>query len=338
MQRVLDPAQIEAFGQRAIPRIRLPDPANIFSRRAARLRQLSEGHAVGDYLRLMAALADAQQRALDALLGDGLGVAAGDARPSAVEMREGARAVFNARDAERLRMAREHGMPPLQADGGSLDPHWRAVLFGLCDAIASTHGFPTTVADTCRRIRALPVETLEEQAELLLSVASTGVDAQAAPFIMAALQVSWTHMMCSFSHDEVAEHIGGVDVPGVCPVCGTLPVASVVRAEQGYQGYRYLHCALCATEWHLVRIKCSHCEITAGIHYHTIEGGSTAIRAESCDQCRTYRKICYQEHDMEVEPVADDLGSLSLDLLMTEAGFHRGSGNPLLWQAAEPTG
>ena len=315
MQRVLDPAQIEAFAQRTIPRIRLPDPASIFSRRAARLRKLSEGHAVGDYLRLMAALADAQQRALDALMGDGLAADSGD---------------------ERLRMAGEHGMPPLQADGWPLDSHWRTVLFGLCDAIASTPGFPSVVAATCDRIRTLPVELLEEQARLLLSAVSTGVDAQAAPFIMAALQVSWTRMVCSFNHDEVAERLGGVDVPGVCPVCGTLPVASVVRAEKAYQGYRYLHCALCATEWHLVRIKCSHCESTAGIHYHTIEGGSTAIRAESCDQCRTYRKICYQEHDMEVEPLADDLGSLALDLLMTEAGFHRGSGNPLLWQAAEP--
>lgn len=312
MQRVLDPAQIEAFAQRAIPRIRLPDPANIFSRRAARLRQLSEGHAVGDYLRLMAALADAQQRELDALMGDASRVDAG---------------------AERLRAAREHGMPPLQADGWPRDPQWRFALVGLCEAIAAAPGFPPAVAATCARVRALPVETLEAQAEVLLSAASTGVDAQAAPFIMAALQVFWTRMVCSFSHDEVAEHIGGVDVPGVCPVCGMLPVASVVRAEKGYQGYRYLHCALCATEWHLVRIKCSHCESTAGIHYHTIEGGSTALRAESCDQCRTYRKICYQEHDMEVEPLADDLGSLALDLLMTEAGFHRGSGNPLLWQA-----
>ena len=162
MQRVLDPAQIEAFAtQRAIPRIRLPDPTGIFSRRAARLRQLSEGHAVGDYLRLMAALADAQQRELEGLMGDG------------------ARA-----NMERLRTAREHGMPPLQADGWPLDPHWRAVLFGLCDAIAATPGFPTAVAATCARIRALPVETLEEQAELLLGAASTGVDARAAPFIM----------------------------------------------------------------------------------------------------------------------------------------------------------
>jgi FdhE protein len=111
-------------------------------------------------------------------------------------------------------------------------------------------------------------------------------------------------------------------------------VASIVRADKAYQGYRYLHCSLCATEWHLVRVKCSHCESTEGVHYHSIEGGSAAVRAEACDSCKTYRKICYQEHDMEVEPMADDLASLTLDLLMTEAGFHRGSGNPLLWQTS----
>jgi FdhE protein len=33
-----------------------------------------------------------------------------------------------------------------------------------------------------------------------------------------------------------------------------------------------------------------------------------------------------------VEPVADDLATLALDLLMGEAGYHRGSTNPLLWQ------
>jgi hypothetical protein len=45
------------------------------------------------------------------------------------------------------------------------------------------------------------------------------------------------------------------------------------------------------------------------------------------------RKIFYQEKDSDVEPVADDLASLALDLLLGEAGFHRASGNPLLWQA-----
>lgn len=330
MQRVLDPAQIEGFAQRAIPRIRLPDPANVFSERAARLRKLSEGHAVGDYLRLMAALADAQQEALNsrAIKGDAAVLAIADAELSILNQ-------------ERLRLAREHGMPPLQASAWSRDERWRAVLHELCDAIAAVPGYPEGVAKVCRDIQAAPAAKLEAQADLLLGTAaahgeSTDTEAQIqasmAPFIMAALQVHWARMLASLSHDEVSENIGGVDVPGVCPVCGTLPVASIVRSDKAYQGYRYLHCALCATEWHLVRIKCSHCESTEGIHYHSIEGGSSAIRAEACDRCKTYRKICYQEHDTDIEPVADDLASLAIDLLMTEAGFQRASGHPLLWQ------
>ena len=281
MQRVLDPAQIEAFAQRTIPRIRLPDPTSVFSARAARLRHLSEGHAVGDYLRLMAALADAQQAALDT-----------------------------------------------RTDG-----EWQVVLIKLCETIAATPGFPDGVAAACTRVRALPAAELENQVDLLLSNAIEGVDAQAAPFIMAALQVCQTRTVCALSPEEVTERAGALHIPGCCPMCGALPVASIVRADKAYQGYRYLHCSVCASEWHLVRIKCSQCESTEGIHYHSIEGGTSAVRAESCDSCKTYRKICYQELDMAVEPVADDLGSLALDLLMTEAGFHRGSGNPLLWQA-----
>jgi len=281
MQRVLDPAQIEAFAQRTIPRIRLPDPTSVFSARAARLRHLSEGHAVGDYLRLMAALADAQQAALDT-----------------------------------------------RTDG-----EWRVVLATLYEAIEAARGFPDGVKAACERVRALPAAELENQVDLLLSNAIEGVDAQAAPFIMAALQVCQTRTVCALSPEEVTERASALHIPGCCPMCGGLPVASIVRADKAYQGYRYLHCSVCASEWHLVRIKCSQCESTEGIHYHSIEGGSSAVRAEACDSCKTYRKICYQEVDMTVEPVADDLGSLALDLLMTEAGFHRGSGNPLLWQA-----
>ena len=106
----------------------------------------------------------------------------------------------------------------------------------------------------------------------------------------------------------------------------------MVRVDAESQGYRYLHCALCATEWHMVRVTCTQCQNTENIGYHSIEGSSGAIRAESCDRCHTYRKILYQEKDADVEPVADDLASLALDLLMADAGYHRGSGNPLLWQ------
>jgi FdhE protein len=310
MQRILDPEQIGAFAQRAVPRVRLPDPTQVFSLRASRLRKLSEGHAVGDYLRLMAAVADAQQEVLNSKVGE-----------------------YGVHNEQRMHLAREHGMPPLQATEWPRDERWHEVLHNLCSAIAATPGYPAGVARVCSSLQDWPAQKLEEQADLLLGVASERqVDASAAPFIMASLQVYWTRMVTSLTLDAVSTHVAAVDVAGICPACWTLPVASIVRAEKAHQGYRYLHCALCATEWHLVRIKCSHCESTEGIHYHSIQGGSQALRAEACDTCKTYRKICYQEHDMDIEPLADDLASLALDLLMTEEGFHRASGNPLLWQ------
>jgi FdhE protein len=238
---------------------------------------------------------------------------------------------------QRIIRSKAHGMPLLQAIAEQRDPLWVAILHELSDTIAATEGFPDGVAATCGEFRQLSAQTLEKQADLLLVSLSTGssegaVEARVAPFIMAALQVYWAKWVCSLSFDWVAEQVSRIGLPGVCPVCGTAPVASIVRADKAYQGYRYLHCALCATEWHMVRIKCSHCQSTEGIHYHSIEGGSSAVRAETCGACRTYRKICYQEHDMGLEPLADDLGSLALDLLMTEEGFHRASANPLLWQ------
>jgi FdhE protein len=323
MQRILDPAQIEGFAQRTIPRIRLPDSASLFAKRAERLRKLGKNHVVGDYLRLMAAVSDAQQAALFTL--PLLPPASG---PVADQMEQ------------RMAQARTHAMPPLQAAGWPRDSRWRTILNELCDAVAALPDSPEAVRAACTRVRERQAAQLEEQADLLLGGGKDGVDAEAAPFITAALQVYWVHLVASLTLDAardlaIEHHSAAVDVSGVCPVCGTLPVASVVRADKQYQGYRYLHCALCATEWHLVRVKCSHCLSTEGIAYQSIEGGSEAVRAECCEHCHTYRKILYQEKDMEVEPVADDLASLALDLLMAEAGYHRGSGNPLLWQTSE---
>src|ERR1700736_4072951 len=63
-QRILEPGQIETLAQRSIPRIRLPDRAFVFVRRAARLRKLAAGSALGDYLQFLAVLVDAQHAAL----------------------------------------------------------------------------------------------------------------------------------------------------------------------------------------------------------------------------------------------------------------------------------
>jgi FdhE protein len=313
MRRILEPGQIEAFAEGAIPRLRLPDRTRLFAARAQRLRQLGEtgalGQAIGDYLRLMAALAEAQQVALrtfDAPL------------PTATQRAQ----------------SHTHGMPLIHASAWPRAREWRDLVAQLCGSVAAARDVPPGAREACERLRALPPQQMEAQADALLAARADAIEVAAAPFLMAALQVYWVALASRLTPDTVAE----LEVPGLCPMCGTLPVASIVRADERSQGYRYLHCALCATEWHLVRITCSQCQGTANIAYHSIEGGSEAIRAESCDECHTYRKILYQEKDANVEPVADDLASLALDLLMSEAGYHRGSGNPLLWQTPEERG
>ena len=51
---------------------------------------------------------------------------------------------------------------------------------------------------------------------------------------------------------------------------------------------------------------------------------------ETCDTCGHYLKIVHMERDAHVEPVADDLASVTLDLLVSEAGFQRHGVNLLL--------
>jgi FdhE protein len=309
MQRILDPSQIEAFAQRSLPRLRLPERERVFATRAARLRQQSEngavGHAIGDYLRLMAHLADAQHAALTDLE---------STLPSA----------------EQIAKAHEFRMPLVPANGWRREEHWRQILVSLCASLARLPDLSAPAHAVCDRLRTLDPTALEAQADSSLAAQPGAVDAAAAPFLMAALQVYWVDLASRLSSEAVL----ALDVPGVCPTCGTLPIASVVRADPRSQGIRYLHCALCATEWHMVRVKCSHCYTTQGITYQSIENGPPAIRAECCDTCRTYRKILYQEHDGNVEPIADDLASLALDLLLSEAGYRRAAANPLLFSPA----
>ncbi|MEP7042237.1 MAG: formate dehydrogenase accessory protein FdhE [Dokdonella sp.] len=316
-QRILEPGQIETLAQRSIARVRLPNREQVFACRAERLRHLAEGHALGDYLRLMATLVDAQQAALDGF--DTL-------LPSTAQIEQ----------------AREYKMPPLLATGWPRDPQWHGVVRELAAAVAARPGTPAGVAALVARLREASSTWLEAQAETLLALQSGSIDIATAPFVMAALQVHWVALTAAF----VADRVETLDVPGVCPLCGTLPVASLVAAQSPYTGYRYLHCALCASEWHSVRVQCTNCGANgkdigyqslsrADVGHDASESSALAVRAESCDACHSYRKILYQEKDPAIEPVADDLASLALDLLLGESGYHRASGNPLLWQVAE---
>lgn len=54
------------------------------------------------------------------------------------------------------------------------------------------------------------------------------------------------------------------------------------------------------------------------------------VKAETCDNCHGYVKVLYQTKDSGLEPLADDVASLGLDLLVREGGYRRGSFNPFL--------
>ena len=102
-----------------------------------------------------------------------------------------------------------------------------------------------------------------------------------------------------------------------------------MRADGEVSGLRYLHCALCNTQWHLVRVTCAACIDANHIAYFHLEGSDGSVRAETCDACRTYLKVVYREKSPEADPVADDLATLALDVLVDEAGYDRVNPNLL---------
>lgn len=289
------------------PAIIAPE-ADVFARRAERFDQLADGHPLADWLRYLGAISRAQHAALQAL-------------PALTKLA--------LPDEVALASAREHRMPPLPAQSWPRDPAWREVLRQIANAVAPA------VAETARadlaRLAVLPVEELEVLAERVLHTELYGDDAALLPYVGAALQVLWTGL----AH-RIGLRLMPLDVPGVCPCCGFLPVASIVKTvgagDNTVGNLRYLHCALCNTEWNLVRVKCAACDSTAGIAYRQLEGEGVrqpgAARAETCDSCRSYLKIVYREKG-GVDPVADDLATLALDILVDEAGYARAGPNLL---------
>ena len=91
----------------------------------------------------------------------------------------------------------------------------------------------------------------------------------------------------------------------------------------------------------MVRIQCSHCGSNKSVTYQELEAQAAAgddgsrvprgtVRAECCDECHHYLKILAQDKDAHVDPVADDLASVTLDLLVSESGLERHGVNLML--------
>jgi FdhE protein len=288
-------------GVKAPEALILPDPATRFARTAARLEALSTGHSMMDWLRLMAQLARAQHVVATTL------------------------PAFAGPDQTAVDQAVEARMPPLAADGHRRDPAWRdglAMLLETIDRAAMPAPARAVVAD----LRARDVGELDALADEFLHGAVAPVDAGAALWAAAALQVYFTRLAA----DLPAASLRLLPQRGLCPCCGSTPVSGMVTASGQTPGTRYLYCSLCATAWNHVRATCITCGETRSLSLKGIEGDAGAVKAETCNQCHTYAKMLYQARDVKVDPFADDLATLGLDLLVAEADWARHAPNPWL--------
>ncbi|WP_118987626.1 formate dehydrogenase accessory protein FdhE [Photorhabdus sp. CRCIA-P01] len=283
-----------------IPPLLFANLRNLYPRRAERLQQLAEESPLADYLNFSAQVAQAQQK----MLHD---------NPLKMEI------------ADILEKSVIEGKPPLDCKTFQRTEHWQKLLHSLIAELlpdASEH--INAVLDNLEKASE---QELEQMADALLKNEFSKVSPEKALFIWAALSLYWAQMANQIpgkARAEYGEH------RQFCPVCNSMPVSSVVQIGTT-SGLRYLHCSLCESEWHVVRVKCSNCEQTRDLNYWSLDSEQAAVKAESCGDCGSYLKILYQEKDPKVEAVADDLASLILDAKMEEEGFARSSINPFLF-------
>ncbi len=279
----------------------LPDPARRFAATARRLDTLAIGHPMAEWLRFMEQLAWAQHEAVTSL------PPPATVNPATVEDAVAARA------------------PPLAPDRHDLDACWQAALILLLrhfDAVALPDQARAVIAD----LKGHDPAALKALAGAFLGSVLEADQIGHALYIAAALQVHFTSLAATLTTDSLRL----LTQRGLCPCCGSTPVTGLVTASGRTPGSRYLYCSLCSTAWNHVRAVCITCGESGTVSLESIEGDNGAVKAETCKGCRTYAKLLYQAKDTQVDPFADDLATLALDVLVGEAGWSRHAPNPLL--------
>ena len=276
------------------------DPAALLQRRAARFAALASSERLGPYLSFLAALSGAMAELARRLP---------PPPPPAAEV---------------LARARGAAMPPLDRAARAEDPPLDATLDGLV-VLAAAIDMPP---EARLALDAVAEAGAEDRRWLLGNILAGSVPPESiAPhlFAAAAVQVHLARLAGALEAEGLVP-LG----PGLCPACGGRPVTSSVVSTPAIDNIRYATCGTCATQWNEVRVKCLCCGSTKGISYRSVETTEATVKAEICRECDAWVKILYQVKNPALDPVADDVGSLGLDLLMRDQPFRRGGFNPFL--------
>lgn len=278
----------------------LPDLASLFLARSERLSALAAGNDLAPYLQFLALVARAQHEMLPTL-------------PQAILP-----------SFQRIGRALEHGMPPISRTLVEIDHVMLATVERLLESLAGAQIPPQTAA-AVDALRHLTGEERKRALAHVLGEVPAQFDVAQRTLLAAGLQVHFARLAALLPADDLTPV-----ADGACPACGSGPMTSAVVGWPKAHNTRFCTCSLCATMWNVVRVKCVLCSSTEGITFRSIEGKPDTVKAETCDKCGRYVKILYQVTDPALEPLADDVATLGLDMLLKEEGWKRGGQNPFL--------
>lgn len=300
MAETLEPDPSVIGGVPEAPLVFLPDPVALFQGRRKRFAFLAETSELAPYLRFLAELSALQARLAATL------------------------PPVSPPPAERVRAAAAGAMPAIDRAALAQDAALGATLEALCAGAAGLEmPEPARLA-----LSAVAAASEADRRWLLGNVLSDFVpEDSVAPhlFAAAAAQVHLARLAARLDPARLVR----VGV-GLCPACGGRPVSSAVTATPGIDNVRYASCAGCATQWNEVRVKCLACGSTKGISYRSAQTHEATVKAEACRECSSWIKIFYQMKNPSLDPVADDVGTLGLDMLMKDTQFRRAGFNPFL--------
>jgi FdhE protein len=282
------------------PFVRLPDPASIFLRRAQRLRSLAEQHELRPYLTFVAEVSEAQHRVH--------GLPPHAVSPAAADVMQ----------------AHQFQMPLLDRTRFQRSAAFDALWNGFLSAMV-----PISTPEGARlaldRVRSADSNT---QSTLVANVLQNTIPADALAehaFVAAITQIHFARLASQLDVKTLVP-IGN----GACPACGAPPLCSMVVGWSGAENTRFCACSICSTLWNYPRVKCTMCGSTEGIAFQEIANGSDTVKAETCDACGRYVKVLQQHAHRSLDPVADDIATLGLDLLLRDSEYRRGGVNPFL--------
>jgi FdhE protein len=301
--KIIQPGEIQGLPDDETPLLVLPLAKEIFKERSTRLEQLAQDDSLKDWLSFCAKVAKAQFDSIDAITTEVL-------------------------EEKVVRESLKHGMPPVSIGSWKAGSDWEQAFELLIKALED-QDLPEAVKKVVAGLKASNGPELRLHAENFLQANESKIKPEWAPFIGAALQMIWMKRVEQLT--PYASSYKGQST--LCPVCGSHPIASVVRVGTR-DAHRYLVCSLCSSEWYASRARCTNCETPKEVNMLG-ETKESMIQGECCDDCHGYLKIMYQSRDPMMEVMADDLASIQVDLALSNEGYQRTGRNMFFMVGSE---